>query len=343
MKKLSVIAAIAALFFIGCSKENINPENENQPETPAGDIVCIDGTLHFSSSEVFLETVRSLTKEGADLAGFEKSHGFTSMSSVIDQAIDILSEQEDEMSYNAALESYSDILQSDDDGWITPRISARGYTNIINPEGVYYINGTKYQITPEKLVIESANNTTRAKEVAEFDYISPVDENFQTRVKEDYEYTNDKYQSGDRRAYARAHIIRYIVNVGSSRYDISIDFQMHMTGQKKSLFGWNTYATVHTVEGLLFTIVQKGLSTSDFSGGQVVASNPGVSSYTSSECKDYFLTIPTSINLRYAWVVSTVAPTFSTLRYRALNRGTGDCGIAYNMITAPTAPISSCR
>ena len=77
MKHISIVllAGLAAVAF-ACTKET--PPEQTAPEPQemgvgGGDIVCIDGTLHFSSGEVCLNTLESLTSEES-LHAFEKAH-----------------------------------------------------------------------------------------------------------------------------------------------------------------------------------------------------------------------------------------------------------------------------
>lgn len=75
MKHISIVllAGLAAVAF-ACTKET--PPEQTAPEPQemgvGGDIVCIDGTLHFSSGEVCLNTLESLTSEEIS-ARFRKS------------------------------------------------------------------------------------------------------------------------------------------------------------------------------------------------------------------------------------------------------------------------------
>lgn len=94
MKHISIVllAGLAAVAF-ACTKETTPEQTAPEPQemgVGGGDIVCIDGTLHFSSGEVCLNTLESLTSEES-LHAFEKAHNFTSWRSFTDSMLDVLS------------------------------------------------------------------------------------------------------------------------------------------------------------------------------------------------------------------------------------------------------------
>ena len=89
MKHISIVllAGLAAVAF-ACTKETTPEQTAPEPQemgVGGGDIVCIDGTLHFSSGEVCLNTLESLTSEES-LHAFEKAHNFTSWRSFTDRS-----------------------------------------------------------------------------------------------------------------------------------------------------------------------------------------------------------------------------------------------------------------
>lgn len=75
MKQIYIIilASIASVF-VACTKETSLEQTATAPQEVGveGDIVCIDGTLHFPSPESCFKTMDALVSD-EDLHAFEKS------------------------------------------------------------------------------------------------------------------------------------------------------------------------------------------------------------------------------------------------------------------------------
>ena len=85
------IFTIVAFAAYACAKSDSVDTSSVTPETLVpvenDEIQCINGTLHFSSGEVCLNTLESLTSEES-LHAFEKAHNFTSWRSFTDSMLD---------------------------------------------------------------------------------------------------------------------------------------------------------------------------------------------------------------------------------------------------------------
>lgn len=85
------IFTIVAFAAYACAKSDSVDTSSVTPETLVpvenDEIQCINGTLHFSSGEVCLNTLESLTSEES-LHAFEKAHNFTSWRSFTDGMLD---------------------------------------------------------------------------------------------------------------------------------------------------------------------------------------------------------------------------------------------------------------
>ena len=259
MKHITLIAlaAVAAIAF-ACTKEPA-PEQmmpEPQEATNDADIVCIDGALHFPSADRCFETMRSLVDEDA-LNAFEKEHNFHSIRSLTESMLDEIIECETPEEYAATLESCKGYL-AEDEGRVMPVITAVGYASIANQDGVFYIGDTKHTVSGDKIAIETTDPTTRAAVVEEYDYVCSVSPEGETRGKAEAKYTDNRYQSGKYKVFARTNVIRYTANEtvnGQNRVVSNFICQVHVSGQKNKTFGgWNTYKDHFYVENLHFEI-----------------------------------------------------------------------------------------
>ena len=142
MKHISIVllAGLAAVAF-ACTKETTPEQTAPEPQemgVGGGDIVCIDGTLHFSSGEVCLNTLESLTSEES-LHAFEKAHNFTSWRSFTDSMLDDIIACETPEEYQAVLETCAGYLKMDNDR-LMPVITSVGYASIADINGVFFMS-----------------------------------------------------------------------------------------------------------------------------------------------------------------------------------------------------------
>jgi hypothetical protein len=348
MKNLKVIFLAVPFLLFSCNTDHFE-EDALSTEMVSGEIYQQDGILHFPSAEKCMETIHALTAVDADLSSFEDQYHFTSLTSVVDEALDVLSEIEDPDAYASALDTYEDLLTVTEGGLVVPRIIARGYSHIANPEGVFYVNDIKYTVTPEKVIYESTG--TRSSIKGEFvDYISEISytdddvpEINETRAETvtDTKYYDLNYATSDRKVFFRAHVIRHsFVDAGPNPGTHYYDVQFHMSGQKKSLFGWNSYNTIFSIAHLRCSLFSPGFSNV---GIRVISSySVNTELIESTECKNYYLTIPNALVATYSGAPQLIG--FNVLKLRATSRGTGGCGVAVNVypFSIMEVPVTPC-
>lgn len=260
--KIAVLA-MAAIVAFACTKEAAPEQTAPEPQeaTNDADIVCIDGTLHFSSAELCLKTMESLTPNEA-LLSFEKQYKFHSIRSFTESLLDEISECETPEEYQAVLETCTDYLVEDGDR-LMPKITSVGYASIADMNGVFYVGDIKHTVNGDKVIIESINPKTRAAEVEEIDYVCPIDAETTTRGETSQKYTDERYQKGKFKIFARTNVLRMavaqVIN-GQNAIVSSFGCQVHVSGQKKkTIIGWNTYKDHFYVENLHFEITIGGV------------------------------------------------------------------------------------
>jgi|GEM_PF-6645122 hypothetical protein len=262
MKRLYLFLTIilAGVLIISCAKNNAH-EQFTLPETKSNtnefreyhysdkDITCIEGILHFKTSDAFFNSVNYLLSEKADIEKFNKTYNFTSLASRIQTTMDAMREIQDEQLRINTTRHYSNLVEYLGKGEFVSAIGGRGYTLIANPEGVYYVGGIKYTITSEKLIAEtpvSEKNPNGKIEI--LDYLAPVnlsEENMVTKAtQETAYYFDERYEGSDRKVFCRLNLVRLVT---TSPYQATYTVQIHMSAQKKVLFTWNSYKTNYTI------------------------------------------------------------------------------------------------
>ncbi|MFR5936536.1 MAG: hypothetical protein ACLUGU_13560 [Alistipes shahii] len=237
MKHISIVllAGLAAVAF-ACTKET--PPEQTAPEPQemgvGGDIVCIDGTLHFSSGEVCLNTLESLTSEES-LHAFEKAHNFTSWRSFTDGMLDDIIACETPEEYQAVFETCAGYLKMDNDR-LMPVITSVGYASIADINGVFYVGDVKHTVNAESVTIERTDAKTRAVEVEEIGYVAPVFDETQTRGEISQKYTDRRRETKKYKVFSRTNVLRHSavqeVN-GQKYYNTSFAIQVHVSGQRR--------------------------------------------------------------------------------------------------------------
>ena len=264
MKHISIVllAGLAAVAF-ACTKETTPEQTAPEPQemgVGGGDIVCIDGTLHFSSGEVCLNTLESLTSEES-LHAFEKAHNFTSWRSFTDSMLDDIIACETPEEYQAVLETCAGYLKMDNDR-LMPVITSVGYASIADINGVFYVGDVKHTVNAESVTIERTDAKTRAVEVEEIGYVAPVFDETQTRGEISQKYTDRRRETKKYKVFSRTNVLRHSVVQevnGQKYYNTSFAIQVHVSGQKKKTpIGWNTYNDRFYIENLHWDLTIAG-------------------------------------------------------------------------------------
>lgn len=326
---LFLLAGIATAI-CSCTTENLGEDVLQASQKTADDsqIVCIDGTLHFPTAESCLNTLSSLTS-GEALAAFEQRYGFFSWRSLTEKMLDELIECETLEDYRSILETCEGYLK-EEDGRLMPVVSSVGYASIADMNGVFYVGNVKHTVEGEKIIVETTDPETRAVDIEEIEYICPVLSGMDMRGSTQQKYTDNRYQSGKYKIFARTNVIRNtaVEQINGKKMTISKFFcQVHVSGQKKkTLIGWNTYKDHFYVENLHYEI-KAGWITFGWN------SYKNSSSYVSSgRVKNFYVTEPIG-DKAFTGPDAILMPTeFQCIVHRARSGSIGNCGVLTNVV-----------
>ncbi len=348
MKHISIVllAGLAAVAF-ACTKETTPEQTAPEPQEMGvgGDIVCIDGTLHFPSVDCCFATMRSLVDEDA-LAAFEQEHNFHSIRSLTESMLDEMIACETPEEYAATLESCKGYLVEDGDR-LMPVISAVGYASVANQDGVFYIGDTKHTVIGDKIAIETTDPTTRAAVVEEYDYVCAVSSDEKTRGRTEQKYTDNRYQSGKFKVFARTNVIRYTASEtinGQNRITSNFICQVHVSGQKNKTFGgWNTYKDHFYVENLHFEIKVGWITFwhNDYRNTSFYQSNGRV--------KNFYVEEPIGTEKFFGPEAIIMPTSFKCIVHRARSGSIGNCGVLTHSLDFQTCKsykgvmVQACR
>lgn len=326
MKRIvNVLLASLVAVAVACTKDASLEQTTTEPQEIGvdGNIVCIDGTLHFPSSKSCFATMDALVSD-EDLHVFEKKHNFTSVRTFTDSMLDELIACETPEEYQAILETCTDYLV-EEDGRLMPKIVSFAYASIADVNGVFYVEGIKHTVSGDKIIIETADPVTRASVVKEIDYVAQMNTNLETRGETNKKYFDNRYETKKYKVFGRTHILRMVIardgGNGTTAYESSFAMELQLSGQKKkTLIGWNTYQDRFTITHLSFEISI---------GGQLFKYNPNYApfSVTSGTTKSYKFRIPIGgLWISSPEVAMPIPENFHMIRWRALSDALGNCG-----------------
>lgn len=205
-----------------------------------------NGILHFNSAEdasAIADSIVNMSDE--DFCTWEKSIGFSSYRSHINNLINELYSIENEQEFNEFIFANSQFLYKFNED-VLPKLSIRYYTGIVNKDGVYYIGNTKYVVDSEYIT-----GYVNEKEQCKISYLG----NTSTRAVGNLVYEERRAYFKDRSVFTSARVYKIVIspNTTNTRYKTGV--QIYMNGKKKGAFGrWKQYKTVFCVRELLITI-----------------------------------------------------------------------------------------
>lgn len=345
MKSIYVFLSVAMFLICGsCANEELVPQEPPQSKVETADVIsCIGGTLHFPTAELCLKTMESLTPNDA-LESFEKEYKFHSIRTFTENMLDELAECETPEEYQAILETCSDYLVEDEDR-LMPKITSVGYASIADINGVFYVGDIKHTVRGDKVIIESINPKTRAAEVEEIDYICNIDSDAATRGETKQKYTDERYQKGKFKVFARTNVLRMavaqVIN-GQNAIVSSFGCQVHVSGQKKkTIIGWNTYKDHFHVEALHFDLNIGGVNFKHGLGypeTTVTSSNGRVS--------NFYVTVPIGTGSFIKPAAEPMPVKFDCITHRARSGSLGNCGVLTKYVKwncEVRYPTSNCK
>lgn len=339
--KLKIFTFIIATMLFSCAKSNINDEIKPNDDTNAQEqqssISNIDGVIHFSDSKAFAETATILSTKDK-LTEFETKYNFKSMSGILDDAIEEISEAKSIDELKSLKAKHSGILNTSDE-LITPKVIARIYTNVCNKDGIFYIGDSKYKITPTEVLIYNTSNTKSGNAPFSYNYIVENTDNNTTKglVSNDKTcYVDVQLEKDKRKVFARFHLIKmyYTNEPPMSGFHEDYSFQIHMSAQKKSWLGWNSYKTSYMLEEfhcrMKFEYAGapdwQPVDKEDLTKFHFGSYDNLYNESSNGDMGDFYIT---------RWIGSrttnAVFKGFDCITFRARSRGTGNCGAVYDM------------
>ncbi len=339
---------------IGCNQEKFNPETPEVKTTNTG-IYVKNGVLHFDSISTFLKTQEKLdamTELQKD--EWEKSLDFTSLRTEINHVYNTTETMDSYENYRNFINTNADIVYyNENDSIVLPKISTEYYTSIVNRAGQYVVAGVYYTVTdrtitaqptleslPEEARKQYASNTKSttnpllAPVTSEYVYTSEKNNNTikPKDITADLWVRDARYENKDRdrRVFTQVHIYR-LSQMVSERYNGQWVMQeysrprveLQVWGHKKSWLGWNIYSTTTRFDRLSYSIVLCGKTAAVHS---ITSGNGKEAKYHAHVIEDEFLNTDKFFNNNGFYRGRIALNDFAQLSYRAVTRGTGNCG-----------------
>lgn len=327
-------------FAISCTKQS---ELEDIQNVSNAEVKCIDGALHFNSSTACITYMDSLMNNPLFKANFEANNNFKSLATETDNILYILSKIENEEVKNVALEDYKQFIFQEK-GQLLPRVLARGYALVANPDGVFYINDVKHRVVDGNIEIYDINPDTKTRDLQVFSYLVQ-NADINTKLETSYAIDFAEYEGDKRKVFARAYLFKYIFYGTQAGSNVKVTrriavLQTHLSAQKKSMFGWNSYKTEFTIENFAYTFIVNGV---EFSYGFRLIPQD-VTTFDSPEVGDFYKDFKIVEKVEQGELTSFLDVSSIKVRFRALSRGTGRCGAVIDKFTGVGIPkLDPCR
>jgi len=151
-----------------------------------------------------------------------------------------------------------------EDSLIYSTIQSRAYQNIINKNGIFYINGIKNIVDSKYITLATTDNSKSIQRIA---YLNPISSKERS---EQINFDLFSYTKSDntKRAYAECYLIKNTAfedSHGSNQ--IMVQFQIKVDGKKKRPTGWKHYSTDYTVSQI--KCIFNGIPTEVYPNGYV--------------------------------------------------------------------------
>ena len=258
-----------------CQKLDSPNNNENESLSEFNDlkIKSSKGTLIFTDSISFIEDISKINQmNSAQFSQFEKSIGFTSLATAIDNAIlafDNINSEEELVKWK---KEFGDVVEFKD-STVVPKIGQGIYQRIVDRSGKYYFKKSLNQILPDKIItiidgssnkISSAVNLDKSNlsnGIIITDLPAPkrlTPSSLKAASKMDKEaarcngnlLANRKDKDGNRRVFLDFYLVPFIAG-----YQIVNTVQVEAHGHKKTLFGWNKYKSRYRIDNLTYSVM----------------------------------------------------------------------------------------
>lgn len=226
-----------------------------------------DGALNFRSAKDYFEISDSLSKlSEKEFRNWETSNHFESYRTFTDNIIEAIYTAIDNAPSKVTelLNQNKQFVYMTEDSLIYSTIQSRAYQNIINKNGIFYINGIKNIVDSKYITLATTDNSKSIQRIA---YLNPISSKERS---EQINFDLFSYTKSDntKRAYAECYLIKNTAfedSHGSNQ--IMVQFQIKVDGKKKRPTGWKHYSTDYTVSQI--KCIFNGIPTEVYPNGYV--------------------------------------------------------------------------
>lgn len=238
MKK-SLILSLCVSALASCSQTDVLENTSTDVlltrsvslETP----FCIesDGALNFRSVEDYFQLSDSLSSlSESEYRNWETMNLFNSYQTFTDNIIDeiYMAMENNPSTVTSLLEKNEQYVFMTGDSLVYPVIQSKSYRNVINKDGVFYINGIKNVVDERYVTLATTDNSKSVYKIA---YFNPVSSNMRSEqiVFDKYAYTK---KDQTKRTYADCYLIKNTAfedSHGSNQ--TMVQFQINIDGKKE--------------------------------------------------------------------------------------------------------------
>ncbi|MBC8602643.1 hypothetical protein H8784_13070 [Parabacteroides acidifaciens] len=226
-----------------------------------------DGALNFRSTKDYFEISDSLAKlSEKEFRNWETLNQFESYRTYTDNIIEAIYTAMDDAPSKVTelLKQNKQFVYMTEDSLVYSTIQSRAYQNIINKNGIFYINGIKNIVDSKYITLATTDNSKSIQRIA---YLNPISSKERS---EQINFDLFSYTKSDntKRAYAECYLIKNTAfedSHGSNQ--IMVQFQIKVDGKKKRPTGWKHYSTEYSVSQIKG--IFNGIPTETYPNGYV--------------------------------------------------------------------------
>lgn len=236
------------------------------------DLATKEGALHFTDTANFFSQLEKIMElSDVEFKEFEKSVGFKSLSTVLEEAYKAFDELETESDLQAWKDKYGDVVELRD-SIVTPLIQQPSYQRLANRLGEYYIHNTYVKITERQVALVVGGDKRKLKGSADVNssdvkngvivYDLPKTQRVQEKESDGSMVTsqeiakcNNSWMTAMRQEGKRKVFIDFFILPTVGPMGTSTKVEVVAKGHKKTLFGWNKYKTRYHIKTVNYELI----------------------------------------------------------------------------------------
>lgn len=226
-----------------------------------------DGALNFRSIEDYFQLSDSLVLlSESEYRNWETFNHFDSYQTFTDNIIDeiYMAMDDNPSAVTSLLEKNKEYVFMTGDSLVYPVVQSKTYRNVINKDGVFYINGIKNVVDGRYVTLATTDNSRAVHKIA---YLNPVSSNMRSEqiAFKKYGYTK---RDQTKRTYAECFLIKNTAFEDThAANQTMVQFQINVDGKKKIRKNWKHYTTAYWVSKI--TCVFNGIPTELYPNGTI--------------------------------------------------------------------------